>query len=139
MNRVAALVFIVSLFLSCQAHESKWQGGKITEPGTYEYHDGSLTINIYLENNFVRYKGIDDDGKTVIKYDYNISVFQNWAFYLDEKTNFWVFSSDIGDSVWKKGSGSSYFQTTFNRQLTENDVPESVYTNCKEFFRKLKE
>lgn len=60
---------------------------------------------MYLENNFVRYKAYDGNGRTVITYDYNISTFQNWAFYLDEKKNFWVFSSDIGDSVWKKGNG----------------------------------
>jgi hypothetical protein len=134
--RNLALSIIPILILACSGRTgAAWKGGKITEPGTYELEDESLRIEVYLENNFVRYKAYDNEGRNVISYGYNMSAFQRWAFYLDEKKNFWVFSSDIGHSVYKKGTASSYFHDDIDHVLTRKEVPESVYDNCKEFFR----
>jgi hypothetical protein len=112
-------------------------GGKIEEPGTYRLSDGSLTIHIYIENNFVRYRVEDKDGE-LIKYNYNISVYQQWTFYLDKKQDFWVFSSDIGHSVWRK-TGNVYFEQTFYHMLAKTEVPDEVYQNCKYFFYEREE
>jgi hypothetical protein len=133
MNKML-LFFVCSLFFDCSTSvtHAQWAGGKIEQPGTYRLSDGNLIIRIYIENNFVRYVAEDKEGE-LIRYNYNISVYQQWAFYLDKKRDFWVFSSDIGHSVWRK-SGSVYFEHTFDRMLARTEVPDEVYQNCKHFF-----
>ncbi|WP_073131317.1 hypothetical protein [Chryseolinea serpens] len=135
MRNLALSISILILACCSRTGGAAWKGGKITEPGTYELEDESLKIEVYLERNFVRYKAYDNEGRTVISYGYNMSTVQRWAFYLDEQRNFWVFSSDIGHSVWKKGTASSYFHDDIDHVLTRREVPKSVYDNCKEFFR----
>lgn len=130
-----AIAFIFFALFACKpvVTDPNWNGGKIVEPGVYQLSDSSLTIHIFLENDFVRFEVDDEKGKTLIKYNYNISTYQNWAFYLDEQKAFWVFSSDIGHSVWRK-MGNAYLEYSFNHIPTRAEVPESVYQNCKEFF-----
>ncbi|MEO7988653.1 MAG: hypothetical protein ABI663_03875 [Chryseolinea sp.] len=59
------LVIIYFIFIGCNpiAKNSSWGGGKITEPGIYVHSDESLTVNIYLENTFVKYKVNDKEGQ----------------------------------------------------------------------------
>jgi hypothetical protein len=134
MKNKTMVVLMYFIFFTCKpaVTEYNWNGGKIVKPGVYQLSDSTLSVHIFLENNFVRYK-VDQDDRTLIRHNYNISVYQNWAFYLDGQRNFWVFSSDIGHSVWRR-MGDTYVEYTFNHILTRAEVPDDVYQNCKEFF-----
>jgi hypothetical protein len=129
---------ILFFFIGCQGSTTSqvksWAGGKITQPGKYALPHNALLIDVYLENNFVRYKVMDKSNRIVIHYNGDINTYQNWAFYLDTQKNFWVLGSDIGHSVWRRNKSGQFTQFTFNHVVTKSEVPESLYVDCKEFF-----
>jgi hypothetical protein len=128
---------IVLFLIGCHGYTNKqgsWTSGKITTPGKYALPNNALSIDVYLENNFVRYKAFDKSNQIVIHYNVDINMYQNWAFYLDDQKNFWVLSSDVGHSVWKKVNGEGYYHHIFNHVPTKSEVPASLYRECREFF-----
>jgi len=134
LNAMRWLFITLVLLVSCKNENAgSWGGGKITEPGKYIYNDASLVIQIAIENGFVKYGLYNSEGVLLAKNDYRISTYQNWAFYLDEDLNFWVFSSDIGHSVWEKDL-TRYYHHTFEHKLRKDEVSEKLYNECKEFF-----
>jgi hypothetical protein len=130
-------IFILTLFLfSCLSNKGSWSGRKITSPGTYEVGPG-ISLEVFTEGSWVKYTVTNKKGDVIMKSSDGMSAHQKWAFYLDENKDLWVFSTDIGDSVWRRQPSGFYHHQYFNSFLSPDQVPPSVYQYCKEFFYKI--
>jgi len=130
------IVILLALTLnSCNSQIGNWQKRGITRYGSYSID--SLTIDIYEENNYLKYELKDDKGKVLIENDMNISVYQSWGLFLDNERNLWVFSSDIGDAVWMRNPSTGiYAKKSFDHWLTKDSVPHEVYeSDMKRFIK----
>ncbi|WP_254091510.1 hypothetical protein [Dawidia soli] len=105
-----------------------WTGGEITDYG--EYCDGEFKISVYEKDNRLKYEVRNRNDELVIQQDMNISVFQRWGLFLDKKKDFWVLSSDVGISVWRKDPDTGqYRKHTFYHRLGKDDVPPELYAS----------
>src|SRR5689334_1914877 len=128
------IMFILSL-TSCSNTNCDWAKGEIVEFGTY--CNSEFRVKVYEENNFLKYEAVNKDDEILIQQDMNISIFQHWGLFLDSENNFWVFSSDVGISVWKKDSVTgNYTKMNFDHKVARNDVPEEIYESSLKRFLK---
>lgn len=133
MIKIILLILLVTT--SCNDTECNWKGGEIIELG--EYCNDEVKIKVYEKNDYLKYMVLDKNNDLIIQEDMNISLFQRWGLFLDKKGNFWVFSSDVGDCVWKKDSTGRYHKTTFYHQLTKDEVPLELYeSSLKRYLKK---
>src|SRR5213595_169360 len=97
-------IMLLLMFMTASWNDANcnWMGGEITALG--DYCSDEVRIKVYEENDFLKYIVLDKNNELIIQEDMNISLFQRWGLFLDKKGNFWVFSSDVGDCVWKKDS-----------------------------------
>jgi hypothetical protein len=125
---LAQTYFVGYTFLAVCCHNSKcdWPGGEIQDFGTY--CNGELTIRVAQVNGRLMFSVLDADSNIIIQQNRNMSVYQHWGLFLDSSKNFWVFSSDIGHSVWEKDHKTGrYWERCFSRPLTRTDVPQEIY------------
>ena len=134
--RLCILVVLIFVAQSCKEPAAcDWKGGEITDYGTYCNSD--LKIKVYEEDNYLRYEMRDKKDDVTVKYDMNISVFHHWGLFLDNDRNLWVFSSDIGGSVWKRDSVTGeYNNRIFHHWPTRDSVPNEVYSSSMKRFIK---
>jgi hypothetical protein len=135
MKRLLILLpFSFFLLLSCTHTVKDWSGGSITKPGNYIYKD-SLVLQVEIENSLVEFKMTDVAGNEIVRNKYDFSDFHKWALYLDKDKSLWVFSSDIGDGLWKRNPETNqYTYIGFDHHLTRGEVPKDLYTDLEEFF-----
>jgi hypothetical protein len=122
------------LTTSCNKTQCNWKGGEIVELG--EYCNDEVKIKAYDKNGFLKYMVVDKKNDLIIQEDMNISLFHRWGMFLDKRGNFWVFSSDVGDCVWKKDSEGRYHKTTFYHQLSKDEVPPELYESSLQRYLK---
>jgi hypothetical protein len=120
------MLFISFITTSCNNANCNWTGGEIIDFG--EYCNEDFKIKVYEKNHYLQYVLLNKDNGLIIQEDMNISVFQRWGLFLDKKGNLWVFSSDVGDCIWKKDSATGrYRKTTFSHQLSKGEIPPELY------------
>jgi len=125
------LFFMLLCSAACKS-QSKWEGGKISKPGVYEY--GGLRIFVLDQNYTLEYFMLNAKGDTLISRDGHFSSFQRWTLHLDRDQNLWVFSSDIGDACWEKDFRSEkYLKKEFVGLISKDSVPGEVYNTLKQF------
>ena len=128
---------IILVIFSCSNSNCNWAGGEILDFG--EYCNGEFKINVFENDNDLKYEVRNKNNEIVIKQDMNISIHQHWGLFLDAKKNFWVFSSDVGDGIWEKDSATGkYRKRMFHHWLTKEEVPQEIYdTSLKRFLKKM--
>ncbi|MDL5050859.1 hypothetical protein QQ054_33205 [Oscillatoria amoena NRMC-F 0135] len=133
--RFCVLLVLIFVTQSCKESACNWSGGEITDYGTY--CNGDLKIKVYEEDSYLRYEMRDKKDDVAVKYDMNISVVHHWGLFLDNDKNLWVFSSDIGDAVWKRDSlTGEYSKKIFHHSLTRDSVPSELYASSLKRFIK---
>lgn len=124
MSKLALVILLV--MTSCNASDCTWRGGEITDFGTY--CNAQFRVHVFEEGNDLKYEVSNDKNEVLIRQDMSISVIHYWGLFLDEKGNFWVFSSDVGTAIWEKDStNGKYRKRVFNRELSREDVPNEIY------------
>jgi hypothetical protein len=98
------------LIALCCSPSCDWPGGEIREFG--KFCNGEVTITVDEKDNLLKYEVRNNKGDVLIVQDMNISVVQNWGLFFDSKKNLWVFSSDVGTSVWEKDLKGKYHNDT---------------------------
>lgn len=122
------------ILLSCTNNVRDWKGGSIRKTGNYVYRD-SLSIEVDIEDNLVKYKMKDGSGNELLRNKYDFSNLHRWVLYLDEDKTLWVFSSDIGDGIWKWDPKTNrYIYSPFDHHLTGREVPRYLYNDLKDYF-----
>ncbi len=111
-----------------------WAGGEIRDFGTF--CNSNFTIRVDEEDQLLKYEVTDSNGRSLIVQDMNISTIQNWGLFLDKKANLWIFSSDVGTSIWERNSDGKYYHRIFYRQATKEDVPPELYESSLRRFLK---
>ncbi|MDH5379346.1 MAG: hypothetical protein OEW75_00745 [Cyclobacteriaceae bacterium] len=130
MNKIILFVF---LCVGCNSIHENWKGGAIHNLGIYRTND--LEINVKETNGQVQYYMKTSKGDTLIKHYRSFSDFHRWALHLDKKLNLWVFSSDIGSSLWKKDSiMNRYTEHTFFGPIPEKSIPDDVWITACQFY-----
>jgi len=133
--RLYVLFVLLFLLQSCKEPACDWKGGEIIDYGTYCNDD--FKIKVYKEGNFLRYEVENKKDDVAIKNDMDISVFHHWGLFLDNDKSVWVFSSDIGDAVWKRDSVTGeYRKRMFHHFLTRDSVPNELYASSLKRFIK---
>jgi len=125
------LIFL--LIISCA--KNKQEHLLIDSAGTYHNSEKTLKLNVYVDNNFVRYVLQDTLGNELVTFNENISVFQKWGLYLDENGTLWVFSSDIGNSFWMKDKVTNkYYETIMDHLYDDSKIPKEIFQETRQFF-----
>ena len=135
--RFYVLFILIFILQACNDKDSTcdWQGGEITDFGTYCNYD--IEIIVYEDGNFMRYEAWNKDGEMLFKYNKNISTIHHWGLFLDNDMNVWMFSSDVGGSIWEKDSlTKEYRNRVFHSFLTKDSVPDELYTSSLKRFLK---
>lgn len=131
---VNKFVIAISLMALCCSPNCDWSGGEIREYG--EFCNTEVNISVDEKDNFLKYEVRNKKGDVLIVQDMNISVVQSWGLFFDNKKNLWVFSSDVGTSVWERDSKGKYHNRAFYRELTKDDVPQELYESSLKRFLK---
>jgi len=125
------LLFLLLSVSSCEA-QSKWDGGKITKTGVYQYDSLKLIVND--SNHRVEYFMLNSKGDTLIISDRKFSTFHRWALQIDKDRNLWVLSSDIGHSCWKRSiENGKYIKQEFFGPISKDSIPAEIYNTLKLF------
>jgi hypothetical protein len=133
--RLFVLGILILVIQSCKDSSCDWKGGEITDVGTYCNTD--VLIKVYKEGNYLRYEVKNKKDSILIKSDENISVIQQWGLFFDSDRNLWVFSSDIGDSIWKRDSiTGKYNKKIFIGWLKKDSVPSEIFLSSMKRFLK---
>jgi hypothetical protein len=124
---------IVTLILfSCESSIKEWENGAITNFGSYEYQ--GIKIEVASQNNSVEYYVQNSKGDTLIRNERKFSAFQRWALHFDQNLNLWVFSSDIGDSCWRRDSlTNKYIEYEYTGLINKDSIPKEVYETLSSF------
>ncbi|MFM7854925.1 MAG: hypothetical protein ACKO96_24100 [Flammeovirgaceae bacterium] len=126
------MIFVLQ---SCNEPACDWKGGEITDYGTYCNDD--FKINVYEKDNYLKYEVRNKKEDVIIRQNVNISIVHHWGLFLDNDKNLWVFSSDIGDSIWKMDSlTGKYNNRIFHHWLTRDSVPSELYASSLRRFLK---
>jgi hypothetical protein len=143
---IGLLVFITLLgliFKNCKNEntlaDEDFDDRPIYSPGLFRLDEGSLNLNVYVENNLVRYGVADRSEKEIFRNRDDISTFQKWAFFFHkDKKTLWVFSSDVGHTYWQLDSLTgkyNYFEMEY--PFEKERIPEEVRSVMKTSFRNL--
>jgi len=128
-------IAMLSLFYLISCASNNHRDLLIDSEGTFYNSTKTLQLNIYVENNFVRYVLRDGRGNEKLRFNENISVFQEWGFYLDKNDTLWVFSSDIGNSLWVKNKkNDSYSEIIMDHLYNTSKVPQEIFRETRRFF-----
>ncbi len=134
-------IFYIALFLiifSCSEHKDavSWDGELIEREGTYTNLANGLSVDISIEDGFVRYAMYDSLDNQLLKFNENISAYQRWAFIMDEDGSLWVLSSDIGNAVWKKNLDTKKYEfIKMDMYFDKSTIPKSIYNKIKPYVR----
>ncbi len=121
------------IFAGCQ-QKQQWNGGAINKPGYYEFHS-EINISVNERNNLIEYSVESKDGSLTIPRK-SFSALHNWAFYLENDGTLWVFSSDMGHSVWKRNSQGIFKETAFDHYLSREEIPKHIYNSLADYFER---
>ncbi|MFD0998708.1 hypothetical protein ACFQ21_05290 [Ohtaekwangia kribbensis] len=138
------LRFIVTLLLltymgSCDKGVMHVESNEpIFDAGVYQLDNPNLKLDIYIENDLVRYKVTEANSKKICSHQNDISTFQKWAFCWDQNATQWVFSSDVGHTYWKYDtSASAYEYHEMEYRFDKTIVPQEVREAMKGAFSNL--
>jgi len=133
--RMRLCILLLLIYASPSCKKSRWESGEITNYGTYNNTD--LKIKVYEENSYLKYEVRNEKNEVVIKNDDNLSVVHQWGLFVDDDKNVWVFSSDIGDAIWKRDTiTGKYAKRVFRDWLTRDSVPDELYASSLKRFLK---
>jgi len=128
-NYLIILSALFTILLSCSGQPERHvlTIGPIEHFGIYTSTDKITQLSVFEENSIVKYKMIYNK-KIVIESNDNIGSFQRWFFFWDSKENLWIYSADIGTSVWAKDQQGNYTQYGIkDRPIYCNPVPPIIY------------
>ena len=89
----------------------------ITNIGSYFSPLSGLTLDVFKEGKKINYTLTDDEGKYMLKSKNQFLHYQKWAFYFDSSGVLWVYSSDVGTSIWMKDSKGVYIEENIRSKI----------------------
>jgi hypothetical protein len=112
MIRIKPIFFLIAFFLAaCSQSGSTTTGRLITSRGTFMSPSGTYQLVISSRSkSFVDYKIINVATKEEVAPKNLFSDVMRWAAYWEDDNTIWVYSSDIGTSVWRQNSKEGFSQ-----------------------------
>ncbi len=135
MRNIAFLVVVVIL-VSC-GNTCQSGKGEIVDLGVYCL-DEKLGLEVYNEEGYLKYLVFNrEDDKIIFEQTNDISIYTSWGLFFDNEGNLWVFSNDIGNSIWELDKQKNqYSQKFFSRQVFKSEVPQEIYeSSLKKFIK----
>lgn len=122
------------LSMSCITEYKDWSGGEISGYGIY-YIDGNK-ITVDKKGGFLQYNVLGEKRDTLLHQVAYISSSQKWRLYWDTNNNkLWVFSSDIGHSVWEPNELSKFYtRKEFYGGINTDSLSKDVLQTLRKFY-----
>lgn len=123
------ILLVIFLLHGCFSDSSTTPDNLITGRGQFKSPKGTYDLLIgSKENSLVDYKIIRTETSEEFTPLQLFSEAMRWAFYWENDKTLWVFSSDIGTSVWKMKSDGKLSQEWVGRnpKLIES-IPQELY------------
>jgi hypothetical protein len=138
MRFVAAIIFLVYAISCNNGAVYLAKNEPVFNSGVYQLSGSDLKLDIYIENDLVRYQVFNASNKRICSHQNDISTFQKWAFCWDQNGTLWVFSSDVGHTYWKYDtSASAYKYHEMEYRFDKTIVPQEVREAMKGAFSNL--
>lgn len=128
-------VLTIPFLISCGNQDTDWNGLAIHDFKSYTLPN-NFKLFCFHDRYELKYILVDEIGELLIQTNERISIVHKWGIFVDKNYSVWVFSSDIGHSVWRRDINGEYRFEVFDRALFKTDVPPELNNSSLGYFIK---
>ena len=99
----------------CSTKDYDWKGGLLNRMGEYHLLKNGYILKVSNNDGLLNYVLEGPDQNIILKSQENISVYQRWSMFWDDKNNLWIYSSDIGTFCWERIAKDKYKEVSIER------------------------